>query len=482
MQSNTPKFWSVLPTVLASLAFAGRAPAQWAAVSLHPAGTSGSEGRGGAAGQPVGSVAPTAGLNHAAVWNGLTSSWTDLNPAGGFRSECADGDGVQQVGFVDYATDRVATVWSGSAASAVSLNPPGCTFAQAFSVSSGSQVGRFDVGNTVFHAALWSGTAASIVDLNPPGIVSSTAFGVRGNQQVGAVGLGGFSHASSWSGTAATWVDLAPPMAGHSIAYATDGVQQVGSLTLAGTFSAFACMWSGTAASFVDLTPAGSSISEALDVDAGQQCGYASMPFLSPHACVWSGSAASFVDLHPALPANYSGSRANAIWHANGRTYVLGRAHNATSNRDEAILWSSLKREVYCTGKLNSAGCTPNIGTIGFAASATNLRNNVNGLMLYGNAGRASIPFANGTLCIASPRLRGTPLNSGGSNPPIVDCSGVFQVELHAFRDSLLASWPTSFLSVPGTLVDFQFWARDPGFAPPNNAQLSNAIELELAP
>ncbi|MCC7012493.1 MAG: hypothetical protein IT454_08035 [Planctomycetes bacterium] len=55
-------------------------------------------------------------------------------------------------------------------------------------------------------------------------------------------------------------------------------------------------------------------------------------------------------------------------------------------------------------------------------------------------------------------------------------------MDLHAFRDGLLAGWPTSFLSVPGTLVDFQFWARDPGFAPPNNAQLSNAIELELAP
>ncbi|HTF89569.1 MAG TPA: hypothetical protein VK843_14240 [Planctomycetota bacterium] len=38
------------------------------------------------------------------------------------------------------------------------------------------------------------------------------------------------------------------------------------------------------------------------------------------------------------------------------------------------------------------------------------------------------------------------------------------------------------FLSLPGTQINCQIWAGDPGFAPPADAQLSDALEFILEP
>jgi hypothetical protein len=144
---------------------------------------------------------------------------------------------------------------------------------------------------------------------------------------------------------------------------------------------------------------------------------------------------------------------------------------------------------VYCTGKLNSLGCMPAISgfgvasataSSGFVIEAANLRNNKSGLLFYSDAGRASLPFSGGTLCVAAPVKRVPALFSGGTPAPANDCSGVLSIDMNAFRAGLLGGHPSPFLSVPGTVVDAQFWGRDPGFPAPHNTALSDALEFTI--
>ncbi|MBK8181306.1 MAG: hypothetical protein IPK67_20980 [Planctomycetes bacterium] len=141
---------------------------------------------------------------------------------------------------------------------------------------------------------------------------------------------------------------------------------------------------------------------------------------------------------------------------------------------------------IYCAGKVNSLGCTPAIeasGTpsasaaSGFVVRSLQVRNQKVGILLYGNSGRASLPFSGGLLCLNGPLRRVQGLNSGGTGLPAADCSGVFAVDLNAFRAGALGGNPASFLGVPGSVVQCQFWGRDPGLAAPNSTQLSNALE-----
>ncbi|HTF90500.1 MAG TPA: VCBS repeat-containing protein [Planctomycetota bacterium] len=139
----------------------------------------------------------------------------------------------------------------------------------------------------------------------------------------------------------------------------------------------------------------------------------------------------------------------------------------------------------YCQAKLNSLGCLPAIAftgspsassSSGFTISCSQVRSNKPGLLLYGLLGRASTPFSGGTLCLAAPVRRSTPLNSGGS-PSGSDCTGVYSIDMNAFAAGTLGGNPSPALHSVGTIVDGQFWGRDPGFAPPNNTTLSNALE-----
>lgn len=139
---------------------------------------------------------------------------------------------------------------------------------------------------------------------------------------------------------------------------------------------------------------------------------------------------------------------------------------------------------VYCSAQANSLGCLPQLATqgtpsnsapAGFTISLTNTRSQQNGLLFYGTNGRAALPWNVGTLCVQPP-LRRTPLiNSGGSSPRVVDCSGLLTVDFNTWAST--SNDPELF---PGQHVRAQFYARDPSAT--SLVYLSEALEFYLEP
>jgi hypothetical protein len=151
------------------------------------------------------------------------------------------------------------------------------------------------------------------------------------------------------------------------------------------------------------------------------------------------------------------------------------------------LRWLAPLPSSYCTAKVNSLGCTPVVTTTGACSSSSasgftircaNARNLKPGLLLYTTNGQLATAFQGGFLCLASPIRRTPGVNSGGSPLPAADCSGIWQLDFNAFVAGSLGGNPSPALSVPGTVIDAQWWGRDPGFAPPDNTALSTGLEF----
>ncbi|MFN0006408.1 MAG: hypothetical protein ACKVXR_00760 [Planctomycetota bacterium] len=135
-----------------------------------------------------------------------------------------------------------------------------------------------------------------------------------------------------------------------------------------------------------------------------------------------------------------------------------------------------------CVAKVNSQGCTPEIGFVGFPSAtspspflitADQVINNKLGFLFYGY-GPNSAPWQGGTLCVQPP-LKRTPASNSGGNPPPNDCSGHFSMDFNArIRSGVDA------LLIPGATVHAQWYYRDP----PSSFGVgsSDAIQLTICP
>ncbi len=90
--------------------------------------------------------------------------------------------------------------------------------------------------------------------------------------------------------------------------------------------------------------------------------------------------------------------------------------------------------------------------------------------------GEQAVPFQGGTLCVKVP-LKRTHLQSSGGNPPPNDCSGNYSLDFNAY----IATGVDPAL-IAGARIDGQYWAREPGFAPPDNTSLTDAIHATICP
>lgn len=150
---------------------------------------------------------------------------------------------------------------------------------------------------------------------------------------------------------------------------------------------------------------------------------------------------------------------------------VFARDRNATT----------LPVTVYCTAKVNSAGCVPAIGASGapsltgfdaFFVTATGVRGDRRGLFFW-SAQSASVPFGGGYLCVLQPIARTPSQNSAPelSGP----CSGSYS--FHFARDYMLA-----FALSAGVTLHGQYWSLDPTAAAPQNIGLTNALTFTPTP
>jgi hypothetical protein len=135
----------------------------------------------------------------------------------------------------------------------------------------------------------------------------------------------------------------------------------------------------------------------------------------------------------------------------------------------------------YCTAKLTSGGCFPQIGASGlpsvsnpggFAVVTSDVEPVQNGLTFFGLTGPLSVPFQGGFLCVNPPLYRLLVSSSGGGSA----CTGTFTYGLAEY----LGHPDAGGLLTPGVAVQTQTWFRDPPSA--TTTGLSGGLEFTLCP
>lgn len=192
------------------------------------------------------------------------------------------------------------------------------------------------------------------------------------------------------------------------------------------------------------------------------------------------------VSTSPAGTRLLSGADGGLLWQTSqvalelaplGDVDLDGIADFALGLADRTQVWSGPGAvQPYCTGKVNSAGCTPVVDTAGtptaqgsddFLISARDVLTGKPGLFFWGTSGRAALPFLGGVLCVQPPLQRGPVLLAMGPS----DCSAGYAFP---FTQALAAQHGI----VGGTVVDGQFWMRDPDHPDGTGVALSNGVEF----
>lgn len=268
-------------------------------------------------------------------------------------------------------------------------------------------------------------------------------------------------------------LDVILGLAGLNAGFATllgDGLGRFGAPVLSGPGPAFAL-------ALVDL-----------DQDGRRDViGYSSQSF----TCYRGNGAGAFTPVG-SYASGYSGALAGAPIaedvNADGALDVLVPSPSLSVHLQHA---NGAMLGVYCTPKTNSLGCSPRITSVGVASAfatsgflvrSDNVINSRVGLCFYGFSGAQAASFAGGTLCVRAPLRRCVPRNSGGNAPPVHDCSGAWSIDMNAFASALGGGNPSPALGLPGTHVFCQWWGRDGGFLPAENAQLSDALHYVVLP
>jgi hypothetical protein len=132
----------------------------------------------------------------------------------------------------------------------------------------------------------------------------------------------------------------------------------------------------------------------------------------------------------------------------------------------------------YCTGKVNSLGCTPSISSVNapskgagnFTVTCSSVINNRFGLLFWGDTAIAA-PFQGGTLCVDAPVVRTPIQDSGGTPPGVDDCSGTWSFTFDT-------AYMNAYSIDPGDTRYCQWWGRDP--QSPSTTSLSNALQFTV--
>jgi len=397
----------------------------------------------------------------AARWEATTGLWTPLPGLGGVSGSSVStaydlsGDGQTLVGLAwKTAGEAHAFKWTpagGTVDIGLWLPGPGWSSrANAVSADGNFAAGLITSPQRAIRWNLTAGTGQYLGSLEPGNAIygSSTAQGISADG-TWVVGTSAY-NAFRWS--------------------AATGMQSLGAIGAAGFGN--------------------SGYATAVSADGKVVVGWSGTNVLNSQAFIWREGMTNVEKLQDYL-LNNGVSAAYSQWQvlklasdisADGRFVVGWGTNSANQSEGFRIELPVFQPQVYCTGKVNSQGCTPAIAFNGYASvganqtfqiSCTNVLNDKSGLLFYGFAQTAA-PFQGGFLCVQPPTVRTAVQLSGG---PIgfPSCLGSYSFDFNAHIRSGVDS-----RLVTGIGCAAQFWMRDPASSPTTG--LSNAVGFIINP